>query len=205
MNSTSFTGGTAIGRSYDSFARLQSITTTPASGGAVSYSYTYNNLNQRTRVTREDNSYWSFVYNDRGELVSGKKYWPDTTAVAGQQFEYAFDNIGNRGTSKAGGDAQGQSLRQSTYSANSLNLYTQRSVPAAMDILGTADSAATVTVNNLSTYRRGDYFHKELALDNSVLPVYAQVNVVGVKNGAGPAGEDLIAQQSGNVYTAASQ
>lgn len=109
LNTTTFTGGATIARSYDSLGRLQSITTTPTSGGAVSYAYTYNNLNQRTRITREDNSYWSFVYNDRGELSSGKKYWSDNTPVAGQQFEYAVDNIGNRSTVKIGrGFTRGQ-------------------------------------------------------------------------------------------------
>lgn len=87
-----------------------------------------------------------------------------------------------------------------TYTTNALNQYSQRSVPAALDIFGTADSAATVTVNNQTTSRKGDYFHKELALDNSAAPVSAQINVVGVKNNAGANGEDVVAQHSGKVY-----
>lgn len=39
-----------------------------------------------------------------------------------QQTEYSFDNIGNRNSAKAGGNKLG-SLRQSTYSPNSLNQY----------------------------------------------------------------------------------
>lgn len=200
LNTTAFTGGTNISKTYDTLGRLASITTTPASGTAQGYTYTYNNLSQRTRATREDGSYWSYAYNDRGELISGKKYWADNTAVAGQQSEYLFDNVGNRRVAKAGGDAQGSNLRQASYTANSLNQYVQRSVPGAVDIIGTAETTATVTVNEQAAYRRGDYFHKELAFDNSTAPVSAQVKVVGVKSNAGANGEDAVSEQSGQVY-----
>jgi RHS repeat-associated protein len=201
LNTTTFTIGTQISRGYDSLGRLQSIaTTTPVSGTVASYSYIYNSLDQRTRVTREDNSYWTYGYNDRGELTSGKKYWSDDTPVRGQQTEYAFDNIGNRSSAKAGGDEQGLNLRLSTYTANSLNEYEQRTVPGAIDVIGSANSAATTTVNNLATYRRGEYFYKELAVDNSLTPVYQQVNAVGVRNGIGEGGEDAVVEIFGHVY-----
>ena len=32
----------------------------------------------------------------REEECRGKRYWNDWTPVAGQQFEYGFDDIGNR-------------------------------------------------------------------------------------------------------------
>ena len=38
-----------------------------------------------------------------GQVVSGKKHWPDGTPVAGQQFTYGFDDIGNRQSAGAGG------------------------------------------------------------------------------------------------------
>jgi RHS repeat-associated protein len=201
LNTTTFTGGTQLVRSYDPLGRLQTIaTTTPASGTVASYTYTYNNLDQRTRVTREDNSYWSYGYNDRGELSSGKKYWSDNGPVAGQQTEYVFDSIGNRTSTKAGGDSQGLSLRQASYSANSLNQYQQRTVPGALDVLGTANAAATVTVNDQPTYRRGDYFYKELAVDNTLAPAYPQLKAVGVRSGIGGAGEDAVTQIDGHIY-----
>jgi hypothetical protein len=40
------------------------------------------------------------VYDSLGQVISGKKYWADGTPVAGQQFEYTFDDIGNRLTEK---------------------------------------------------------------------------------------------------------
>jgi RHS repeat-associated protein len=200
FETTTYTGGTTVSRSYDSYGRLQSITNTPSGGGATSYTYTYNNLNQRTRVTREDNSYWSYGYNDRGELTSGKKYFSDNTVVAGQQNEYEFDNLGNRTSSKAGGDSAGTNLRTSNYTSNALNQYTQRTVPGYVSVTGTAASDATVTVNNESTYRKGNYFQKEIAVENAASPVHASINVVGTKNGAGANGEDAVTETTGARY-----
>jgi RHS repeat-associated protein len=200
LNTNGYSSGTTITRAYDGLGRLQSITTAPPASPAISYTYTYNNLHQRTRVTREDGSYWSYGYNDRGEVISGKKYWVDNSPVAGMHFDYGFDNLGNRNSAKSGGNTQGTGLREATYSANSLNQYTQRTVPGGVDIVGTANAAAVVTVNNQATERKGEYFHKALALDNAAAPVYSQVDVVGVKNAAGPGGEDAVVLKSGNVY-----
>ncbi|MGB7924487.1 MAG: hypothetical protein WCF57_14695, partial [Pyrinomonadaceae bacterium] len=115
LNTTTFTGGTQLSRVYDASGRVESITTAPAADTPQSYAYIYNNLNQRTTATREDGSNWAYSYNDRGELMSGKRRWSDGTSVAGQQFEFAFDNVGNRDSAKAGGDAAGANLRQLTY------------------------------------------------------------------------------------------
>lgn len=199
LASTSFTGGTTVGRSYDALGRTQSIATTPAADGAQSYAYTYNNLHQRIRVTREDGSYWAYDYNDRGELLSGKKFWSDNTSVFGQQNEYAFDNVGNRTAARSGGNPQGAS-RQSDYVPNALNQYVQRTVPGAADVIGTSNASSTVTVNNEPTARRGDYFYKELAVNNGAAPVYAQVNVVGARNNFGAGGEDAVTEKGGRVF-----
>jgi RHS repeat-associated protein len=201
LNTTTLTGGAQTTRTYDSLGRLETIaTSTPGSGTIASYTYAYNNLNQRTRVNREDNSYWSYGYNDRGDLTSGKRYWSDNTPMAGQQMEYVFDTVGNRTSTKAGGDAQGLNLRQSTYAANSLNQYEQRSVPGAIDVFGTANAAATTTVNDQATYRRGEYFYKELTVDNALAPAFPEVKAVGVRSGVGGAGEDAVTQIDGHIY-----
>ena len=44
-------------------------------------------------------------------MKSGKKYWSDWTPVAGQQFEYSLDDIGNRVETRSGGDENGWNLR----------------------------------------------------------------------------------------------
>ena len=70
----------------------------------LSYAYAYNNANQGTATTNVDNSRWVYAYDSSGQVTSGKKYWADGTPVAGEQFAYGFDDIGNRATSQAGGD-----------------------------------------------------------------------------------------------------
>jgi RHS repeat-associated protein len=199
LNTTTFTGGSNIARSYDSIGRLENITTTPSAAGAQSYNYINNNLNQRTRVTREDGSYWSYSYNDRGELISGRKYWADNSIVWGAQNEYSFDNIGNRKLAKVGGNQLGL-LRESVHTANSLNQYTQRTVPGAVDVAGTANVNAAVSVNNTPSIRKGEYFYKELPVDNTGGPVSQEITVVGARNNFGAGGEDAITQKGGREF-----
>ena len=101
------------------------------------------------------------------ERSSGKKYMNDGTPVPGQQFEYGFDDIGNRTSTKAGGDQSGAGLRPASYAANSLNQYTNRTVPNAFDVIGIANAASSVTVNSSAAdYRRNEYFQKGVGPDN---------------------------------------
>lgn len=199
LNTTTFNGGTIITRTYDSVGRLGNITTTPAAAAAQSHAYIYNNLHQRTRATREDGSYWSYVYNDRGELVSGKKYWSDNSIVWGAQTEYSYDNLGNPIHAKSGGNELGN-LRQSSYATNSSNQYSQRTVPSAIDLTGTADVAAIVSVNGQPAVRKNEYFYRELSGDNSSGPSYPQINIVGARNNFGPAGEDAVTEKGGRMF-----
>src|SRR5437660_108661 len=92
-------------KTYDFLNRLQSISS------AVSFSYLLNSANQRRTNTFADSSYWVYNYDSLGQVTSGKKYWSDGTPVAGQQFEYNFDDIGNRRMTRAGGDDTGANLR----------------------------------------------------------------------------------------------
>lgn len=52
-----------------------------------------------------------------------------STIPAGQQLQHGFDDIGNRESTKTGGDASGANPRLATYSANTLNQSTNRTVP----------------------------------------------------------------------------
>src|SRR5437016_3874591 len=103
------------------------------------------------------------TYDSLGQVISGKKYWSDGTAVAGQQFEYTFDDIGNRKATAIGGNNSGANLRTANYSANNLNQYTSRDVPGYENILGTANSNASVLVwAGTNSYalaeRKADFF-----------------------------------------------
>jgi hypothetical protein len=94
-------------KAYDYLNRLQSISSVPSGASTLSSGYLYSDANQRTRNLQPDGCYWIYQYDSLGQVISGKKYWSDGTLVPGQQFEYAFDDIGNRTWTKAGGDSVG--------------------------------------------------------------------------------------------------
>jgi RHS repeat-associated protein len=118
-----------------------------------------------------------YAYDSIGQLISAKKFWPDWTPVAGQQFEYTFDDIGNRTQTKVGGDEHGANLRTASYTANSLNQYTNRDIPGAVDVMGLELGTNTVTVNGQTPYRYGEYFRKELAVNNSSTALWTNITV----------------------------
>src|SRR5207248_708069 len=121
-------------------------------------------------------SYWRYAYDPKGELTSAKHYWADGGLVPGQQFEYDYDDVGNRPASREGGDATGAGLRATSYVPNDLNQYTSRSTSLAdrkADVIGLAavvngtPTAVNITVNGAAgsspDYRRGEYFWKAVA------------------------------------------
>ena len=186
-------------KSYDYLNRLTSInsvgsgSTNPA---VTSFGYAYNNANQRTRVGLPDGSFWIYEYDALGQVKSGNRYWSDWTPVAGQQFEYGFDDIGNRTSTKAGGDSAGANLRSASYTNNSLNQITGRDVPGYISIIGAATATATnVNVNNALAYRRGEYFWKELSVGNTSAAQWRSVTNRAVQNGTTNA-------VTGNVFLA---
>jgi hypothetical protein len=83
--------------------------------------------------------------------------------------------VENRTGTKAGGDENGVGLRSASYSANLLNQYTSRDVPGAVDVMGIAFATNTVTVNGQGVYRKGEYFRKELSVNNASAPVWQQL------------------------------
>ena len=80
----------------DYLNRLTGIQSGTGVSPVSSFNYAHNTANQRTLVTNADNSHWVYQYDELGQVISGKKYWSDGTPVAGQQFTYNFDDIGNR-------------------------------------------------------------------------------------------------------------
>ena len=178
-------------KQWDFLNRLTSISSAAsASSSFSSFAYVYNQANQRGRRTEADGSYWRYEYDALGQVKSGKKYWADGTPVAGQQFEYVFDEIGNRTQTKAGGDQNGWNLRSANYGANALNQYTNRDVPGYIEVTGVAFATNPVTVNTQTTYRKGEYFRKELSPDNGSVSVWQSVS-------AAAAGETTV---NGNVF-----
>ena len=87
--------------------------------------------------------------------------------MPGQQFEYEFDQVGNRTATRAGGDEKGLNLQPATYRVNRLNQYTSRTVPGAVRVLGTGLGTNAVSVNGQPAYRKGEYFFQEVTADNT--------------------------------------
>ena len=173
-------------KQYDFLNRLTGISSVPSGTGVApgSFAYAYNSANQHTRRTEADASYWVYQYDPLGQVMSGKKYWTDGTPVPGQQFEYAHDDIGNRKSTKTGGDSSGAGLRPASYAVNSVNQYTTRDVPNAFDVLGVSHATNSVTVNGSpADYRRGEYFQELVSVVNNSTSVWQMVAVTNSGGG----------------------
>jgi RHS repeat-associated protein len=115
--------------------------------------------------------------------------------VAGQQFEYSYDDIGNRTSTRKGGDANGANLRQDIYTSTILNQITNRTDLGYRDIIGIASPQATINVNgSTNTARRGEYFRSEINANNTSSAVYQPVTVSASQGGTNSA------PISGNLY-----
>lgn len=99
---TSSSNATAVlttTRVWDVGPRLLSIANTLANGSvSTADEYAYDALDRRVSALLEDGSHWRYGYDARNELTSAQRSWSDWTPVAGQQYAYAYDNIGNRTT-----------------------------------------------------------------------------------------------------------
>ncbi|MCS7090625.1 MAG: hypothetical protein NZM03_07925 [Limisphaera sp.] len=76
--------------------------------------------------------------------------------------------------------------------------YSSRTLPGAVDIVGDAHAAATVTVNLQPAARQGEYFWKELQVPNTNGPVWQAVTVIGVLQQGTNA--DIVTTNLGQVY-----
>lgn len=159
-------------------------------------------------MTMGDGSQWLYQYDALGEVISGKRYWPDSAAVPGEQYEYGYDDIGNRKVTKVGGDQAGGNLRSASYLANALNQVTNRTVPGTVDILGLASPGTSVTVNSAAAdYRRGEFFDKRLSINNATGSAWQSVSVsAGGTAQTGnifvpPASENFTYDVDGNLLT----
>ena len=192
-------------KQYDFLNRLTQVSSLPSQGSTLSSAYAYNPANQRTNLALADSSYWVYGYDSLGQVTSGKKYWTDGSPVAGQQFQYQFDDIGNRQTTDAGGDQNGANLRHVNYTPDTagLNQYASRDVPGYVQTLGTAGASANVSLwSTNSAYalasRKGTYFRAELPVNNANGPVWAQLTNVALVPGGSSA--DVLSSAAGNLF-----
>ncbi|MDX2109177.1 MAG: DUF2235 domain-containing protein [Verrucomicrobiota bacterium] len=175
----------------DSLGRLKTITHQATGfGSGFGYSLQYNDMNQITRRTETGGAYRQYGYDGLGQVTSAVKNTAADTIIPGYQYGFTFDDIGNRKTTDRNG-------RSATYTPNSRNQYTQRTVPGAVDALGEANASATVTVNGAATTRTGTLFFGIVTANNNQLPIWQPMNVVGTLVGAGTNGTDAISEENG--------
>ena len=55
-------------KQYDFLNRLAQISSVSCASSVVSYSYLYNNANQRVRARLADGSYWVYTYDPLGQV-----------------------------------------------------------------------------------------------------------------------------------------
>jgi len=164
-------------KSWDYGMRLAAIVNSANGVVVSSHGYQYDTVNRRTRAFLEDGSTWVYGYNDRDELSGANRYWNDWNPVAGQQFGYNYDNIGNRKTASYGGDTNGATMRTNSYTVNSLNEYTGIVNPGYQEICGAAVATNSVTVNGGTADRTGEYFHREITVSNGSGPLWQSVSI----------------------------
>jgi RHS repeat-associated protein len=197
------TGRMVTTKQHDFLNRLTNISSVAGSTTVASFAYPYNTAGQRTSVTNSDGTYWVYSYDNLGQVTAGNKYWSDGTAVTGQQFSYAFDDIGNRTSTAVGGDENGANLRSATYGANTLNQYTNRTVPGYVNVIGSAGTSAVVTVwgsdgSYSATSRKDKYYRGELMVDNSTNALWLTVtNVAVIPNDPNP---DIVTNTIGSTF-----
>ena len=165
-------------KQYDYLNRLTQISSqSSASIPPLSFNYSYNAANQRTKDKLADGSYWVYQYDALGQVTNGFKYFYDGTLVPGQQFGYAFDTIGNRSQTKAGGDQNGANQRLANYAVNTLNQITSRDYPGTNDVVGVALSTNSVTVNGVAAFHKWEYYSGTVSTNNSSSAEWEQVAV----------------------------
>ena len=177
LSNVVFRNGTAermtTSRQFDGLNRLTAISSVPSASSAISFAYAYNAANQRTAVTNADNARWEYGYDRLGQVTNATRRWADDSLVAGQQFAFDFDDIGNRRSSIRDG-------REAFYSANLLNQYSSRVNPGYVNILGEAATNATVKVNAQEAERKGGYYRKEVSVDNTAGPVWQGITNLAI-------------------------
>jgi RHS repeat-associated protein len=181
VKSLQFTNNTAgegllTTRTWDKLNRLttigsQAYLNQAATGNQIGFTYQYNRANQRTRADLADGTFWVYQYDSLGQVISGRRYWGDGALMDGQNFEYGFDEIGNR-TATGGRASSVSDYRPSGYPVNQINQYQRRTVADKVDVFGLANPTAGVTVQKdletpLTATRRGEYFHLALTVPNS--------------------------------------
>ena len=148
------------------------------------YDYENDVLGRRTAIARSGVAFGdtpvrdAYGYNHRSEVTSARRTLTTNPSqeLRGFSYDYAYDPIGNRIFSTEY-DPDNNPL-VSSYTANALNQYEQRTIPGYAAVRGSATNTATVTVNGNPTWRLDDYFYGGDAADNSAAAVMKELEIV---------------------------
>lgn len=124
-----------------------------------------------------------------GQVTSGVKKDSGGTALPGYSFGYGFDTIGNR-------ESATRESHTEDYWTNALNQITAIEYQGYHHVLGSADSAATVTVDGLATQRSNSLFYGSVSGGNT----YEQFEIRGVLAGAGDGRTDAVSVIDAAAY-----
>ncbi len=161
-------------------------------GGGVAiarHDYTYNDARQRESAKQSgsafadygDATFYRYTYNSRGELTQAVGYLGSnvttlTAPLPGRNFEYGYDNLGNREDA----NTTGVPGLKADYTPNNRNQIASREnhyVPVS----GTVDAAAKVVVGGALAGQQGKYWSGEVVLDNTSGPARADIPVKAAK------------------------
>jgi len=161
---------------HDRMGRLTGIVTANAFGSDLSrHGYQLDTVGRRTRATRENGQRWDYDYDDKGQVISGIKKFPDATAIPGHTFSFTYDEIGNRISTVHGGTDTGV-----TYTANALNQYGSVTTQNGRFLMGEAPVANAVTINGSTATREGGlgFYWKKLNATNTSAPAWSNDSIV---------------------------
>lgn len=180
---------------YDLAGHLRWINyTNAANAPLLGSTYIVDDIHRRTKVTREDGTWWDWGYNPRSEVNSAFRKFADATPAPMEQFSYTFDDIGNRLTSTAAG-------RKTSYVPNTKNQYASRTNPGYIRVSGEANADANVSVNAFPPDgRKGMEFWRDVPVGNVGGGVLTPMRVIAAKPNGGPGGADIATIESGWRY-----
>ncbi len=180
---------------WDHLGRLKTVESSSVFG-AITRSYGYDQLGRRISQAREDGRKWRYAYDSMGQLTSSRLVADGDAPVAGYQFGFEYDDIGNRLNST-------ENSASTNYQVDLLNQLSTREAPGVAFIRGEAAQEAEVAVNDQAAQRDGRAFFAQVPVDNTEGPRLFEVSVLGILEGGGESGSDAISEQSGAVFVPA--
>ena len=151
-----------MSKTYDNLQRLRSLHYGEAHRD-WGMSFVYNLGNQLTTSSRFDGTFWTYDYDALGQVAQARKHL-GSTVIPGYEFDYAYDDIGNRTSAMRDNSATRKQLYYSAVSAggtagaNVLNQYGSRTTPRILGVMGKAHESAAITVNTQTATRTGEHW-----------------------------------------------